>query len=327
MRTLERDSFDRLIEALERRGYQVVGPTVRQGAIAYEPLGAAAELPVGITEEQDGGTYRLRRRDDEALFGFANGPQLVEAAPAPAEGPGLARPPRGRRRLRDRAGARATDPSGRSSASARATCTRSAPSTRALLEIEHPDPAYARAARGHLHRRGQLRRPPGAPASASSMDTGPKATLRLRPRADRGARAPIGHHFLVEVGQRARRGGARRAADRGGEAPRRSRPRRHRRADRGEHGPRAGHRRPEGAPLPQPRAPALGRGLRALPDLRQLHDGLPDLLLHRRRGRHRPGRATPSAGSAGTPASRSDFTYVHGGSVRSSTPRRATGSG
>ena len=30
------------------------------------------------------------------------------------------------------------------------------------------------------------------------------------------------------------------------------------------------------------RAPALGRGRRPLPDLRQLHDGLPDLLLHAR---------------------------------------------
>ena len=36
------------------------------------------------------------------------------------------------------------------------------------------------------------------------------------------------------------------------------------------------------------RAPALGRRRRPLPGLRQLHDGLPDLLLHHRRGRHRP---------------------------------------
>jgi sulfhydrogenase subunit beta (sulfur reductase) len=38
------------------------------------------------------------------------------------------------------------------------------------------------------------------------------------------------------------------------------------------------------------RAPALGRGRRTVPDLRQLHDGLPDLLLHDGRGRHRPDR-------------------------------------
>ena len=48
------------------------------------------------------------------------------------------------------------------------------------------------------------------------------------------------------------------------------------------------------------RAPALGRGRRALPDLRQLHDGLPDLLLHDGRGHDRPrrrdGRAHPRVG-------------------------------
>ena len=39
-----------------------------------------------------------------------------------------------------------------------------------------------------------------------------------------------------------------------------------------------------------PRVAGLGRGRRPLPDLRQLHDGLPDLLLHHHRGHHRPDR-------------------------------------
>ena len=57
--------------------------------------------------------------------------------------------------------------------------------------------------------------------------------------------------------------------------------------------------------LAQPRASALGRRRRALPDLRQLHDGLPDLLLHHRRGRDRPhrrrGRARRGAGIPASP--------------------------
>jgi sulfhydrogenase subunit beta (sulfur reductase) len=75
MRTLDRRHFDGLLEALRDRGYEVVGPTVKQGAIALEPLSTASELPVGLTDTQDGGTYRLTARDDEALFGFATGPQ------------------------------------------------------------------------------------------------------------------------------------------------------------------------------------------------------------------------------------------------------------
>lgn len=63
-----------LFQALARRGYTLVGPTVRDGAIVYDKISSPADLPVGWTDEQDGGTYRLRRRDDGAYFGYAVGP-------------------------------------------------------------------------------------------------------------------------------------------------------------------------------------------------------------------------------------------------------------
>jgi len=63
-----------LIAALARRGFRVLGPVVRDGAILYEELGSAAELPIGWTDRQDAGTYRLERRDDDARFGYAVGP-------------------------------------------------------------------------------------------------------------------------------------------------------------------------------------------------------------------------------------------------------------
>ena len=72
---IERNAFSRLIDTLKNEGYFVVGPTVRDGAIAYGQLGSDADLPVGWTDEQDGGLYRLRRRDDGALFGYVVGPQ------------------------------------------------------------------------------------------------------------------------------------------------------------------------------------------------------------------------------------------------------------
>ena len=71
---LERAHLQQLFDALTHRGYQIVGPTVRDGAIVYEQLNSVADLPAGWTEEQDGGRYRLRKRDDEALFGYAVGP-------------------------------------------------------------------------------------------------------------------------------------------------------------------------------------------------------------------------------------------------------------
>jgi ferredoxin len=72
---IERAGLDQLFGALQRRGFQLVGPTLRDGAIGYGALTSAADLPAGWTDDQDGGTYRLRRRDDGALFGYNVGPQ------------------------------------------------------------------------------------------------------------------------------------------------------------------------------------------------------------------------------------------------------------
>lgn len=72
---IKRQHLQSLLDALIKRGYQIMGPTVREGAIVYDELNSVDELPIGWTDEQGGGTYRLRRRGDEALFGYAVGPQ------------------------------------------------------------------------------------------------------------------------------------------------------------------------------------------------------------------------------------------------------------
>src|SRR5271165_116923 len=64
-----------LIDALGVRGYQVLGPTVRDGAIIYDTITQIADLPAGWTDHQEAGRYRLERGSDDALFGFAVGPQ------------------------------------------------------------------------------------------------------------------------------------------------------------------------------------------------------------------------------------------------------------
>jgi ferredoxin len=63
-----------LLAALRERQYRVVGPTVRDQAIVYDDIETVDDLPRGWTDEQDGGHYRLTRRDDEALFGYVVGP-------------------------------------------------------------------------------------------------------------------------------------------------------------------------------------------------------------------------------------------------------------
>lgn len=67
--------LDELIRLLAKAGYEVIGPVVRDGAIVYEPVTNLADLPAGWTDEQEAGHYRLKRRADRALFGFNVGPQ------------------------------------------------------------------------------------------------------------------------------------------------------------------------------------------------------------------------------------------------------------
>lgn len=71
---LPRERFSELLDALRRAGYRVVGPTVRDGAIVYGPIDAETDLPIGWTDRQEAGTYRLERRTDAALFGYNVGP-------------------------------------------------------------------------------------------------------------------------------------------------------------------------------------------------------------------------------------------------------------
>jgi hypothetical protein len=73
LRIIDRSALDSLIDALRRRGYTVVGPTVRSGSIEYDELRSADELPAGWSDEQEGGSYRLLRRDDAAVFGHTGG--------------------------------------------------------------------------------------------------------------------------------------------------------------------------------------------------------------------------------------------------------------
>ena len=71
---IEGQDFQQLFDLLRTRGYQVIGPTVRDNTIVYDELGKVTDLPIGWTDEQEGGHYRLRRRDEQTFFGYTLGP-------------------------------------------------------------------------------------------------------------------------------------------------------------------------------------------------------------------------------------------------------------
>jgi ferredoxin len=69
------EGLQALIEALRRRGRRVIGPTLGDGAILYDDIDSIDDLPRGYADEQEAGRYKLLRRDDDAFFGYAVGPQ------------------------------------------------------------------------------------------------------------------------------------------------------------------------------------------------------------------------------------------------------------
>ena len=92
MQVLQRSDFELLFEALTGRGYTIVGPRVRERAIVYDELRSSADLPVGWTDEQDGGHYRLRAPRRRGAVRLQRRPALVEALPAAARISGCGAP-------------------------------------------------------------------------------------------------------------------------------------------------------------------------------------------------------------------------------------------
>ncbi len=74
-----------LFEVLAALGYRILGPTVRDGVIVVGEITTVGDLPVGVSDEQVPGRYRLRPGRERAWFGFAVGPQSARAHLSPPE--------------------------------------------------------------------------------------------------------------------------------------------------------------------------------------------------------------------------------------------------
>jgi sulfhydrogenase subunit beta (sulfur reductase) len=72
---LDHTHLDLLLDALKKKGYNIIGPTKRGVSIVLEEIHTSADFPVNTQDEQQPGVYRLRMRNDQAYFGFSAGPQ------------------------------------------------------------------------------------------------------------------------------------------------------------------------------------------------------------------------------------------------------------
>ena len=71
---IESAALQSLIQSLHQHHYTIVGPVRRDGAIVYDTITSSDDFPKGWSDEQRPASYSLRDRKDEELFGFAVGP-------------------------------------------------------------------------------------------------------------------------------------------------------------------------------------------------------------------------------------------------------------
>jgi len=64
------DNLNKLIGVLRDRGYEVIGPLIRDHAIAFGPVSSVDDFPAGWTADTEAGHYRLQPRADGAIFGY-----------------------------------------------------------------------------------------------------------------------------------------------------------------------------------------------------------------------------------------------------------------
>jgi len=192
---ITREGLSGLIVGLRNDGFRVIGPRLRDQAIVYDDIETVADLPAGWTDEQDGGHYRVLRRDDAALFGYNVGPHAWKRFLHPP----LLRLWRAERSPEGFTVTQTAEPVERYAFLAVRSCELHAIAVqdRVLLNGPYVDPHYRARREGAFIvavNCGQA----GGTCFCASMDTGPKA----REGFDLALTELLGevHEFLVQVG-------------------------------------------------------------------------------------------------------------------------------
>ncbi|MCK4302255.1 MAG: 4Fe-4S dicluster domain-containing protein [candidate division Zixibacteria bacterium] len=71
---LESEGLGYLVQALIDKGYEVLGPRIKDGAVTYDQIETVRDLPIGWTDRQEPGSYRLVKSGKKTYFDYAVGP-------------------------------------------------------------------------------------------------------------------------------------------------------------------------------------------------------------------------------------------------------------
>lgn len=188
--------LDTLIRLLAARGYRILGPVARDGAIVIDKISSLADLPRGLEDVQSPGRYRLEKREHSAFFSYSVGAHSwKQIFHVPVE-----RLLQIRRSKRDIQVITEELPQERIAIFAARSCDLAAIAIqdRALMQGDHADPRYT-ARRQDVFVVAVNCSRAGGNCFCVSMNTGPRAKsgfdLALTEILDGGE-----HRFLVEIG-------------------------------------------------------------------------------------------------------------------------------
>jgi sulfhydrogenase subunit beta (sulfur reductase) len=196
---LDRENFQNLFDALNQKGYRTCAPTLRDNAVVYDEISSVEELPIGYSDDQDAGHYRLVKSKRKALFDYVVGfdswkkflyPPSVKILEARRNGQQFEINHEDRE-VRNQAfiGVRPCE------------LHAIAILDKVLIEGPYSDPVYARSRQNLFIVAVNCTRP-GGTCFCASMGTGPKADSGF----DLAMTEIIGkdsHYFVVEVGSEA----------------------------------------------------------------------------------------------------------------------------
>ncbi|MCK4606644.1 MAG: 4Fe-4S dicluster domain-containing protein [candidate division Zixibacteria bacterium] len=193
---LESEGLGYLVQALIDKGYEVLGPRIKDGAVTYDQIETVRDLPIGWTDRQEPGSYRLVKSGKKTYFDYAVGPHSWKKYLHPPE-------TRLWEARRDEQGFTVIEPERETAKKALLGVRPCELQALAIQDTVFTGGPYL--APGYQERRSNLfivavncvR--PGGTCFCASMKTGPKATsgfdLALTEILESGR-----HYFVVEVG-------------------------------------------------------------------------------------------------------------------------------
>ncbi|RLJ70451.1 4Fe-4S dicluster protein [Hydrogenivirga caldilitoris] len=76
-KVIPKEELEKLFKSLEKRGYTIVAPVLKEGVILFEEVKGFSQVAKGIYEEQGKGYYRVGR--SEGWFSYVHGPNSLKS--------------------------------------------------------------------------------------------------------------------------------------------------------------------------------------------------------------------------------------------------------